>query len=139
MVGRVARAVCVAACAFTLAVPLLSPVRVGAAQAADAEAHKAWMNDASDAQEDYRFAVGDKDMKAAGEALAKLESLMAKTEGYWAAKKATDGVRLTKEARAQASQAAAAVKAGNMSAAGEAFEKMGATCNACHDLHLEKR
>jgi cytochrome c556 len=48
-------------------------------------------------------------------------------------------VRLSKDARAQAAAAAAAVKAGRMTDAGAAFDKMGATCNACHDLHLEKK
>jgi len=36
-------------------------------------------------------------------------------------------------------QAGAAAKAGNMPAATQAFDKMGATCNTCHELHLEKR
>jgi hypothetical protein len=124
--------------AVVLAVALCSPART-AAQTADADAHRAWMNDASDEQENYRFAVADKDMKAATEALVKIESLMAKTEDYWSAKKAADGVRLSKEARAHASQAATAVKAGNLAAAGEAFDRLSASCNACHDLHLEKR
>ena len=110
-----------------------------AAQAPDAAAHMQWMSDASDAQEDYRFAVGDKDQKAAVEALGKLEMLMAKTEDYWAARKAADGMALAREARAHAARASAAAKGGSMPAAGEAFDKMGASCNACHELHLEKR
>ena len=110
-----------------------------AAQAPDAAAHKQWMNDASDAQEDFRFAVTDKDQKAATEALGKLEGLMAKTGEYWAARKAADGVKLSKEAHDLAAQADAAFKAGNMPAASQAFDKMGATCNTCHELHLEKR
>src|SRR3954470_5989310 len=82
-----------------------------AAQAPDAAAHKQWMNDASDAQEDYRFAVTEKDQKAATEALGKLEGLMAKTAEYWAGRKSSDGVRLSNEARDLAAQAGAAVKA----------------------------
>ena len=109
------------------------------AQAPDAAAHKQWMNDASDAQEDFRFAVTDKDQKAAAEALAKLEALMAKTGEYWTTKKAADGAKLSRDARDLAAQAGAAVKAGNIPAAQEAFDKMGATCNTCHELHLEKR
>jgi len=109
------------------------------AQAPDAAAHKAWMNDASDAQEDYRFALTEKDQKAAVEALGKLDPLMARTEDYWTARKAGDGVKLTKETRAFAAQALAAAKGGNLTAATAAFDKMGATCNACHELHLEKR
>jgi hypothetical protein len=132
------RFVAPASCACVLALALLSG-GAASAQAPDASAHKQWMNDASDAQEDYRFAVADKDQKAAAAALGTLEALMAKTVDYWTAKKADDGVKLSKDARALAAQASAAVKAGNMSEAGEAFDKMGATCNACHDLHLEKR
>ena len=69
----------------------------------------------------------------------KLESLMAKTGEYWAARKAGDGVKLSKDAHDLAAQAGAAAKAGNMPAATQAFDKMGATCNTCHELHLEKR
>jgi len=109
------------------------------AQAPDAAAHKQWMNDASDAQEDFRFAVTEKDQKAATEALARLEALMAKTGDYWTAKKAADGAKLSRDARDLAAQAGAAAKAGNIPAAQQAFDKMGAACNACHELHLEKR
>jgi len=110
-----------------------------AAQAPDAAAHKQWMNDASDAQEDFRFAVTEKDQKAATEALARLEGLMAKTGDYWTAKKANDGAKLSRDAHDLAAQAGAAAKAGNMAAAQQAFDKMGATCNTCHELHLEKK
>ena len=124
------------AVAFALATALGWPI---SAQAPDAAAHKAWMNDASDAQEDYRFAVSEKDPKAAVEALVKLEALMAKTEDYWTAKKSADGVKLAKESRALAAQAQAAAKRGDTAAAGQNFDKMGVSCNTCHELHLEKR
>ena len=64
---------------------------------------------------------------------------MQKTEAYSVAKKASDGVALTKETRALASQAAAAAAKGSLADAGAGFEKMTAKCNACHELHLEKR
>ena len=121
-----------------LAVPLFSSIYV-AAQAPDAAAHKQWMNDASDAQEDFRFAVTDKKQKDAVDALAKLEALMARTEEYWTAKKSNAGVKLAKEARALAAQAGTAAKAGNLTTATDAFNKMGASCNSCHELHLEKK
>lgn len=105
----------------------------------DADAHKAWMNDASDAEEDFRFAVSEKDAKAAAAALTKIERLMQQTETYWTAKKANDGVTLAKETRAQASQAAAAAGRGNLAESNELFTKMTTTCNSCHELHLEKR
>ena len=132
------RSLVAAASIVALLVVVLSTA-YAAAQAPDAAAHKQWMNDASDAQEDFRFAVTDKDQKAATEALAKLEGLMTKTGEYWAGKKAGDGVKLSKDAHDLAAQAGAAAKAGNMPAASQAFDKMGATCNTCHELHLEKR
>jgi len=118
---------------------LLSAVRVAAQTTPGADEHKAWMNDASDAEEDFRFAVTDKDAKAAAAALIKIEQLMQKTEAYWTAKKANDGVALTKDARALASEAAAAAAKGSLADAAAGFEKMTAKCNACHELHLEKR
>jgi hypothetical protein len=118
---------------------LISAVRVAAQQTPGADEHKGWMNDASDAEEDFRFALTDKDAKSAGAALTKIEDLMQKTEAYWAAKKANDGVALTKETRTLASQAAAAAAKGSLADAGAGFDKMTAKCNACHELHLEKR
>ena len=110
-----------------------------AAQAPDAAAHKQWMNDASDAQEDYRFAVTDKDQKAAVDALGKLESLMARTEDYWRAKKSEAGVKLSQAARTSAAQALAAAKRGDLAGASAPFDAMGASCNACHELKLETK
>jgi len=118
---------------------LISAVPIAAQTPPSAEEHKAWMNDASDAEEDFRFAVTDKNARAAATALTKIEGLMQKTEDYWTAKKANDGVALTKETRTLASQAAAAAAKGSLSDAGAGFEKMTAKCNACHELHLEKR
>jgi len=133
---RFRRALLITVMGLLLVVPL-SAVRVAAQGTADE--HKAWMNDASDAEEDFRFAVTDKDAKAAAAALTKIETLMQKTEAYWAAKKASDGVALTKDTRVLASEAAAAAAKGSLADAGAGFEKMTAKCNACHELHLEKR
>jgi heterodisulfide reductase subunit B len=134
------RAVLQSACVFGVTLATLTVVAHGvAAQAMDAAAHKQMMNDASDAQEDFRFALSDKDQKAAIASLTKLEAFMGQTETYWTAKKASDGVKLAKDARASAAAALAAAKANNMAAAKDAFDKMGATCNTCHELHLEKR
>jgi hypothetical protein len=106
---------------------------------ADAEAHKAWMNDASDAQEDFRAALAEKDGKAAADAMTKLERLMAETESYWSARKVADGVKLAQATRTFAAAGAASAKAGSLPDANDAFAKMNSTCNECHALHLEKR
>ncbi len=110
-----------------------------AAATADAATHKQWMNDASEAQENFRFGLTDRDPKAAQAALVALESLMGKTEDYWTAKKFADGVTLAKETHSLATQAVSQFKSGNLPAAQDSFDKMGASCNACHELQLEKR
>ena len=64
------RAMLPLAATFLLSMTLASVPRL-AAQAPDAAAHQQWMNDASDAQEDFRFAITDKNQKAAVEALGR--------------------------------------------------------------------
>jgi hypothetical protein len=117
---------------------LLMVVGVGA-QAPDAATHKAWMNDATDLQEDIRDAMGAKSGAKIAEAATKIEDLMAKTEAYWSAKKAADVVKLAQTARAHAKDVVAAGKAGKLDQAAEAFGRLNTTCNTCHDLHPEKR
>ncbi|MGC4081446.1 MAG: hypothetical protein QM736_04850 [Vicinamibacterales bacterium] len=90
-------------------------------------------------EEDFRFALTDKDQKAAVDALTKLERFMGQTEADWTAKKSADRRELVKEARASAAAALTAAKANNMTAAKDAFDAMSATCNACHELKLEKK
>lgn len=112
---------------------------LGVAQAPDAETHKAWMNDATDLQEDVREAMGAHSGARMAEAATKIEDLMAKTEAYWSAKKAADIVKLAQTARAHAKDLAVAGKAEKLDQAADAFGKLNTTCNTCHDLHPEKR
>lgn len=105
----------------------------------DAAAHKAWMSDAADAQDELREALAAKALAKAEPPAAKLDELMGKTEQYWAGKHADDIVKLAQESRALAKQVVAAAKARSLTRANAAFEKMNKTCNACHDLHPEKR
>lgn len=112
---------------------------LGAAQAPDAETHKAWMNDATDLQEDIREAMDAQRGAKVAEAATKIEGLMAKTEAYWSAKNAADIVKLAQTARAHAKDLAAAGKAEKLDQAADAFGKLNTTCNTCHDLHPEKR
>ncbi len=128
-----------ASCLCVVSIALLSSGPAAAQAPADADMHKAWMDDAANAQEDFRSALTDKDQKAAAEALGTIATLMAKTEEYWTARKVSDAITLAKDARARAAQAADAAKGGRMSAAKEAFDKTNTICSTCHDLHLEKR
>jgi hypothetical protein len=105
----------------------------------DAETHKSWMNDAGDAQEDLREALAAKDGKAAATAALKIEGLMAQTEKYWAARHAEDIVKLAQTSRTLSRSVATEAGADKIDAAKEALQKLSANCNACHDLHPEKR
>jgi hypothetical protein len=107
--------------------------------AADAATHKQWMNDASDAQEDYREAAAARSVAKAVDAAGKIDALMARTEAYWSDKKAADGVELSRDSRRLAQQVALLARASKFDEANDAFTKLGATCNSCHELHLEKR
>ena len=105
----------------------------------DAAAHKAWMNEATDAQEDVREAMAGKASAKVAAGASTLQTLMARTEGYWTSRHADDIVTLAAEAKALAGEVARAAKAHKLDQANEAFVKLSTTCNTCHDLHPEKR
>jgi hypothetical protein len=105
----------------------------------DAETHKAWMNDAGDAQEDLREALAAKDGKTAAVAAMKIEGFMAQTEDYWTARHADDIVKLAQTSRTQSKSVATEAGADKIDDAKDALQKLSATCNACHALHPEKR
>ena len=137
--GKPAVAAIIACASLCVTVASVLANSAPAGQSADAAAHKAWMNDAADAQEDFRDAVRAKKGADAASAAVKIEALMAKTETYWADKKAADIVKIAQESRTLATGVATAAKAGEFDQADEAFGKMNLRCNACHDLHPEKR
>jgi hypothetical protein len=110
-----------------------------AARAQDAAAHKAWMDDAADLQEELRDQLAAKSGDKAAAAATQIEKILAQTQAYWAAKRADDIVTIARESRALATAIVTAAKAGQFDRATDAAAKMGARCNACHDLHPEKR
>jgi hypothetical protein len=124
------------ACATAL---VLSGGAVSPAGAQDAAAHKAWMDDAADLQEELgdqlRARSGDK----AADAATALEKILSQTQAYWAAKHADDIVAIARESRELAVAVAKAAKAGQFDKAAADAKTMGARCNACHDLHPERR
>ena len=109
------------------------------ARGQDAAAHQAWMNDAADFQDELREQLLAKSGDKAAAAAAQIEKLLARTQAYWAAKHADDIVTIARESRTLATAVATAAKAGQFDRATEAAAKMSARCNACHDLHPEKR
>jgi hypothetical protein len=108
-------------------------------QSATAEAHRAWMDDAAELQDDLRDAILAKDSTKAVEAAEKIGQLMQKTETYWSGKNARDAVKLAQDARATSKETSVASRERKFAEAQQAFDRMNAMCNACHDLHPEKR
>ena len=108
-------------------------------RAPDAAAHKAWMDDAADLQDELREQLLAKAGDKAAAAAIEIERILAQTQAYWAAKHADDIVTIAQESRTLATAVATAAKAGKIDQAAEASATMGARCNACHDLHPEKR
>ena len=109
------------------------------ARVQDAAAHKAWMDDAGDLQDELREQLQAKSGDKAAAAATRLEELLARTQAYWEAKHADDIVTIARESRTLAAAVATAAKAGRFDRAAEAASTLGARCNACHDLHPEKR
>jgi len=118
---------------------LLGSLTAFQARAQDAAAHKAWMDDAIDLQDELREQLRAQAGDKAADAATKIEKILAKTQAYWAAKRADDIVTIARESRTLATAIATAAKSGKIDEANEAFAKMNARCNACHDLHPEKR
>lgn len=131
--------VCLAIVSASVPVRTQGPAKGAAAKGPNAAVHKAWMNDATDAQDDLREAIAGKSSAKATAAALKLQTLMARTERYWAGRHADDIVKLAQESKALAGQVARAAKANKLEQANEAFGKLNTTCNTCHDLHPEKR
>ena len=109
------------------------------ARGQDAAAHKAWMDDAGDLQDELREQLLAKSGDKAAATATKLEEILAKTQAYWAERHADDIVTIARESRTLATAVATAAKAGHLGQATEASAEMNARCSACHDLHPEKR
>jgi cytochrome c556 len=74
----------------------------------------------------------------AAKASARLEALFKDVQAYWTAKKVDDATTAATSAVAAAQAISKAVAAKDMTAAGEARTKLGATCMSCHTAHREK-
>jgi hypothetical protein len=109
------------------------------AGAQSAEEHKAWMDDAGDLRDELAEELVAKSADKAAAAATGLAKILQQTEAYWAAKHADDIVAIARESRTLAAAIATAAKAGKFPEATETNTKLSARCNACHDLHPEKR
>jgi len=82
--------------------------------------------------------IDAKQYTEAGADAKKLEALFGEVHKFWKAKKATDAVAFSKDARAAAKLSAAAAKSSNGEEAQKSFEKLVANCKGCHAAHREK-
>ena len=120
-------------------VGLVMAAAIATAQTPTAADHKQWMDDAADIQDDLRDALTAKAGARVADAAGKLDAILVKTERYWAAKHADDIVKLAHSSSTLAKEIGAAGEAGKLAQASDAFTKLSAQCNTCHDLHPEKR
>lgn len=74
----------------------------------------------------------------AAKAAARLEILFKDIHGYWDAKKVADATEAAQNAVAALQAVQKAIAAHDMTAAGEARQKLQAQCMACHTAHREK-
>jgi cytochrome c556 len=66
-------------------------------------------------------------------------AIMTETKTFWAEKKMDDIVKLADGSLSALNEMAALAKSGKMDNAKAAFDKINASCSACHDLHPENR
>lgn len=114
-------------------------VVAGTAHAQDAAAHREWMDNLGDLQDELREHLVAKSAEKSAATATEIERILLQTQAYWAAKHADDIVNIAQESRTLAIAIATTAKADKLDQAAEAFEKMNARCSACHDLHPEKR
>ncbi len=118
-----------------LAAGLALPVAVRAQN----EEWRQKMEDAQEAKDDLMEAVSDKSGPKAAAASAKIARILQETKTFWAAQKMTDVARLADNSIAAVNNMAKIAASGQMDAAKAAYNKINATCSACHDVHPENR
>jgi len=97
------------------------------------------MEDAQEAKDDLMDAVGAKSGPKAVEATAKMTKILQETKQYWAGRKMADIVKLADANLAALDAMSKLAASGKMDQAKAAFDKIGDSCSACHDVHPEKR
>jgi hypothetical protein len=97
------------------------------------------MDDAQDAKDDLMDAVDAKSGPKAVEATAKMMKTLLETKQFWTEQKMADIVKLADDNIAAANEMTKIASSGQMDTAKAAFNKLGAACSACHDIHPENR
>jgi cytochrome c556 len=101
--------------------------------------HKEWMDRAQDLKEEVRDALEAKAPAQAAPAARKLASIGRQELRFWANADIADAHQLAQRNLDAAREIEAGAKAGDLGRTRAAFDRLDATCKACHDLHPEKR
>jgi len=67
-----------------------------------------------------------------------IETALASIDGFWAARKDADAVKMNAAARAAAGALGKAAASKDVAATGDAMKALQGTCKACHDVHREQ-
>ena len=104
-----------------------------------ADAHRQAMDTAQALKDDLQEALNGKTGAKAADTAQKLAKILQNEVKYWTDNKQADALKLAQSNAAELTEVTTAAKANKMGDAKKAFAKMSATCDACHELHPEKR
>jgi cytochrome c556 len=96
------------------------------------------MDAAQDLKDEIQDGFDGKSPSKVAEAAAKLTPLCEREEQLWTKAKVAEAIRLATENLQASKELEAAARTGNLDSSAKAFERLNASCRACHDLHLEK-
>ncbi len=122
-----------------LPIVLLLLCLAGTFSKAELDAHKAWMDDAQDKQEDVREALSAQDASKLVAAALVIDKLTEQEWQFWGRTTIAQAQEIAARNRGEAAEMLAAARAGKFAVAGQAFARLEKTCSACHDLHFEKQ
>ena len=120
-----------------LAVAFIAP-GLHAADVTEADYQKA-MKDVLAGMQAAGKAVRDAgDLSAAAAGAKSIDAALASIDGFWAARKDTEAVKMNAASRAAALAVGKAAESKDVAATGEAIKALQGTCKACHDVHREQ-
>ena len=104
----------------------------------EASRHKAKMDEAQDLKDEIQDGLDGKSASKVADAAAKLRALCQQEEQLWIRARVAEAIRLAGKNLQAVRELEAGAKTGDLDSAAKAFERLNASCRACHDLHLEK-
>lgn len=120
-----------------LAAAFIAP-SLQAADVSEADYQKA-MKDVLGAMQSSGKAIREAgDLSAVVAGAKTIDSALASIDGFWAARKDAEAVKMNAASRAAAAAVGKAAESKDVAATGEAMKALQGTCKACHDVHREQ-